>query len=246
MAKTRTQIKAMVQEYTKRGVEKATVIENACDEALKIAIGLHPFKDAESDPSDITISADAVSVALTTISNLVHIVSARVLEAASSRTMPLSLRDRVWWDRNVINPSDNSAGWPLYAMKRGTTLYIDRPAQSGLTLRLRVVTDQVFATDATVCPVAVLDNFIVDYATYKVFAAIENATSAMFWRTVALGPNFENPSVPESARIGGSLMLAINSDKYDLADDMQAGRAPTTQDGLSVENLTTGDTDTWY
>jgi hypothetical protein len=46
MARTRAAIKVAVDNNTGRGTEKATLIETLCDEALKVAVNAHPFRDA--------------------------------------------------------------------------------------------------------------------------------------------------------------------------------------------------------
>ncbi len=47
MAKTRAQIKTSVNYNTGRATEKDLLIDELCDDALKLAIGKHPFRDAQ-------------------------------------------------------------------------------------------------------------------------------------------------------------------------------------------------------
>lgn len=248
MARTRTQIKAAVGYNTGRGTQKATLIETLCDEALKVAVTEHAFRDALSYPSDITITEDATSVDISSISNLVHIVSARIIEASGSRNAPLVMKDRTWWAKNVVNASDNPKGWPVYGLRQGTTVLLDRPASGGLTLRLVVSVEQTFTNDASACPIAILDTFVVQYVTAFVFLSIENDASYWKWRRLAIGPRWDEGIV------GGSLIHAIQADKFDISEEFRAeryGEGQLRMGGLAIENLDTGhdrygEIDIWY
>lgn len=232
-ARTRSAIKTLVEANT--GRTKDTLESSLCDTALKIALMQHHFKDAQSSPSDFTITEDATSVDISGISDLVNIVTARIVEASGSRNMILKLKTRTWWDLHIRNAEDNQKGWPIYAMKWGSTLLLDRPADSGLELRLRITTVQTFATDATVCPIAVLDIFVEDYVTGGVFANLENWTSSKHWMRKALGAQYEL-----NGKIGGELANAIASDSImDKALDVRAepsGPSAERAGGISILN----------
>ncbi len=127
-------------------------------------------------------------------------------------------------------------------------MYFDRPVQSGLTLRIRESTAKVFSDDDTVCPVACLDLFVKEYATAEVFLSIENNESYWAWRRRALGPKFDE------GKVGGSLLRAINSDKYGLGEDVRVEEPNAfgrTQTGMSVLNQIIGhsrydEIDSWF
>jgi hypothetical protein len=232
MARTRTQIKTAVDNNTGRGTEKATLIETLCDEALKVAVTAHPFRDSRSNPSDLTITEDATSVDISSISNLVHIVTARVVQADGDSNIQLPMKDATWWDKNVINAEDNLKGWPNYGMRDGTVVRLNRPAESGLELRLRVSTEQTFASDATTCPIVILDTFVVQYVTAFVFLSINMKEEFAYWKHMALGWKWDEGIV------GGSLKHAINADKFDLSEEMVMEPPGKVKDaGISVENL---------
>ena len=225
MARTRAQIKAVVQEFTKRGTEKATLIELMCDEALRLAIQAHPFMDAQSEPADIAITASATSVSLSTITGLRHIISARIVDA-SNDTSELIMRSATWWDMYVANPAMNNQGWPSSGLWRGTsTLYLDCPADSGLSLKMRVATDKAFTTDSTECPVAVLDMFVTNYVVAKVYQALEQLESYKTWYFQAVGL-----TIDVDRKAGGLLLGAIEVDQRTRAEATKMGRyagAPT-------------------
>lgn len=238
MARTRTQIKAIVQEFTKRGTEKATLIELMCDEALRMAIQAHPFMDAQSEPADVAITANATSVSLATITGLRHIISARIVDTSDS-TRELIMRSATWWDMYVANPSMNTQGWPSNGLWRGTsTLYLDCPADSGLSLKMRVATDKAFTSDATECPVAVLDMFVTSYVIAKVYQALEQLESYKTWYSQAVGFTFDLDRKP-----GGLLLGAIEVDQRTRAETTKMGRYQGAPTGGSV-SIQNGDSTT--
>jgi len=239
MARTRTQIKTAVDNNTGRGTEKATLIETLCDEALDIAGNVHAWRSARSTPSDVTITEDATSVDISAVTGLIHIVSARIVQASGTLNSPLIMKDDVWWAKHVINAEDRQKGWPTFGNRDSSTLVkLSRPAESGLELRLRVTTAQTFASDATVNPIPVLDTFIAQYATAFVFLSIQDGDAFTFWHRLALGYKWNDQGVP-----GGSLVQAINSDKYDLSEEMAFEpqfSGNRNNGGMSVLNNITG------
>ncbi len=244
MAKTRGELKTLVIAHT--GRNKDTLMDSLCNDALKIAVMLHAFRDSLSIPSDFAITEAATSVDISSASAL-HIVTARIVQTSGSQNKKLIIKDRQWWDRKVINPEDNQKGWPTYGLRWGDNIVLDRPANSGLSLRLRVTTVPAFADDSTECPISVLDLFVEKYVAAHVFLSMENRESYIFWKSEALGPAFDRGS------IGGELLNAINSDKYDPAQELKVERASDVSSniGISVENQITGhgrfgEVDTWY
>ena len=229
MAWNRHKIKRMVE--MNLGGRSNDELENIlCDEALDVALDVHNFGDAISIPSDITITEDANSVSIATVTNLKNIVTARIVEASGSRNEKLIMKNRTWWDTFVINAEDNQKGWPEFGMRAGTTVYLDRPANSNLELRLRVTTLQTFSNDNTECPVAILDKFVVKYVTAEMFAKLKQTEAARDWRSKALGPYFDTRGEP-----GGFLAMAINHDKADIAEELQM-RDQEHITGVSVRN----------
>ncbi len=238
MSRTRAQIKTAVDNNTGRGTEKATLIETLSDEALKVAGLAHPFRDSRSLVDDISIDDNATSVSISTISNLIHIVTARIVEADGAKNTPLPLKGEIWWAKNVINAEDNNKGWPRVGMRRGATVQLDRPSESGLELRLVVSTEKTFTNDATTCPIAILDLFVVQYVTAFVFLSIEATERFAYWKHLALGWKWDD------GIIGGSLKHAIGTDEADIAEEsVMEGPPVAGLNGVSVQNLLTGHSD---
>jgi len=244
MARTRSTIKTLIRSHT--GLTKETVENAACDTALKLALLRHPFRDAISTPADFTLTEDAYSVDISSASAL-GIVTARIVEADGKRNTELILKNRTWWDKNIINAEDNVKGWPLHGMRTGSTMNFDRPLQSGLELRLRITTEQTFTDDNTVCPIAILDIFVEKYATYEVFMDIGNVGRAATFKIQALGPKYDD------GEIGGALKDAIDFDFKEIGEDYRMERDITgNQNGLAVLNNLgswherNGEVDVWY
>jgi hypothetical protein len=144
MALTRSQIKTAVNDNTGRGTEKSALIERLCDEALKVAISKHPFREIQGQLTDVAITENSTSVEISTVltSTLVHIATARIVDTSGSTNTILKMKDRTWWDRNVINSADNTKGRPQFGHRYGATVLLDRPAESGLSLRLVATQEQ--------------------------------------------------------------------------------------------------------
>ena len=229
MAWNRHKIKRMVE--MNLGGRSNDELENAlCDEALDVALDSHNFNDAITIPSDFTITEDATSVSISSITKLKNIVTARIVEASGSLNTKLVMKNRTWWDTFVVEAEDNQKGWPAYGLRAGTTIYLDRPAQSGLELRLRVTTLQTFTNDNTECPIAILDKFVVKYVTAEVFAKLGLVEKARDWRSKALGPYFDT-----KGEAGGFLAMAISHDKADIAEELNV-KDQEHITGLSIKN----------
>ncbi len=232
MARTRAQIKTAVNNNTGRGTQKASLIETLCDEALKIAISKHAFRDAQDDPTILDITEDAVSVDISAITNLVHIVTAKIIQDSGTLYAPLHLRDRTWWDRHVVNPADNQKGWPKNGLRWEDTIVLERPAEDDLQLQLIVSQEKTFTDDSTETPVKILDTFITQYVTAFVFLSIQDKESYKYWKNIALGFRWDD------GVIGGTLKHAIITDKFDLSEEMVAqgpGSGPRS-DGIAILN----------
>jgi hypothetical protein len=240
VARTRGEIKTLVEAHT--GRTKDTLENSLCNTALKVALLRHPFKDAQSVPSDFTITEAATSVDISSISGLRSIISARIVEASGSRNKRLVCKTRTYWDEYVINSEDNQKGWPQFGMRVGTTIELDRPSDSGLELRLRVTTEQTFTNDNTDCPIDVLDIFVEHYVTAHIFKSLENEEMYKQWILTALGMRYLIDGT-----VGGTLADAIASDSIgDMALDLKAEPhdAPSAHSaGVSVRNLVTGHDD---
>lgn len=246
MARTRSQIKTIVDSYTGRGTEKATLIETLCDEALRVALDHQPFFDASAS-YDIVITELATSVLLTDdISDLHNVVDARIVQTDGKLNRPLPLRGRFWFDNNVVNAEDNHVGWPYNGLYDKPYIYLDRPAESNLTLRVRATTYQSFTDDNTVCPIEVLSVFVTQYVTAFLFLSIEQEQQYTFWRNICLGKRFDE------GKVGGTLLSAINTDKSAWMHYYQSERrgnygrghgALGNLGGVAVQNLVDGHED---
>ncbi len=244
MARTRLEIKTLVESHTAR--TKDTLESSLCDTALKEALMRHPFNDAISTPSDLPITEDATSVDISATSAF-NIVTARIVEADGPRNTPLIIKNRTWWDLHVINPEDNAKCWPSYGLHAGNYIHFNAPVISGLELRLRVTTEQVFATDSTVCPIACLDVFVEHYVTYGIFLDLGIHDRAIFWKIQAMGPKYD------IGEIGGSLKTAIDHDSKEIGEDLAVEPRGSTNPnpGLAILNDNSGhprygEVDMWY
>ena len=247
MARTRAEIKTLIHGNT--GRTKDTLESSKCDSALKVAIQNHAFWESITDTyTDFALTEADESEDISSASPE-HVVTATIVETDGSRNLPLILKNRIWWAKRVVNASDNTQGWPKYGMYISGVMYFDRPVQSGLTLRVRVSTAQTFATDATECPIAALDIFVEEFVTAEVFLALGQMDSYYAWRRKALGGKYD-----ADGTVGGSLLKAINFDKFGLGEELEMEPPIGLNDarfGLSILNSIDGHpregfTDWWF
>jgi len=242
-ARTRGQILDLVHEHT--GRTKAVVEAAACNDALKMAQMKHAFRDAQTTASDYGITAAATYVTVNPSTTIVGIVSGRIIETSGSRNKILRFKTRNWWDEHVINPEDNMKGWPEYALHQKPYVFLDRPADSGLSLRLRLNLEAIFTSvgstgiSTCVCPIYVLDKFVEYYTTAQVFQSIRSWDSYAAWMRKALGPKWDTTGEP-----GGELLQAIQADSIlDTALDIRADEPMPSVGGVAVENVIEGHDD---
>ncbi len=228
MAYTRTQILSNVRTNTGRDASSRASL---CDEALKIAVHAHPFRDSISTVS-IAIASGDYEADISSISNLVHIVTAVLIDSTSRERRHLVMKNATWWDRNIIDGSLEPAGLPTYGLRAGNTIKFDRPSDRAMTLRLSVSTEVSFASDNSECPIPILDVFVEQYVTAMFFRSIGDATSYVVWKSSALGPQWD------AGVVGGTLKHAIELDKLDLCEEHVWERYPSDERcGIAIRNL---------
>jgi len=253
MAKTRAEIAALVVLNTGRS-DKTSLINSQCDNALKVAVTEHPFQDSLHICDDLTIDEDATSVDISTLTEssvsvgtVIDIITARIVEADGSRNKILKLKNKQWWDKNIVNPEDNQKGWPRFGLKFGSKIILECPAMSGLELRLRVSSVPTFAGDDVECPIGILDVFVEQYVTAMVYLSLGMTDKYLSWYIMALGRDYDR------GRVGGTLLQCKQKDRSESAEDKVVERDMSTakERGVSVKNLITGhdrcgEIDTWY
>jgi hypothetical protein len=214
MSKTLSDLRASVHLNTGRGVDKADLINNLLNQAIDVAVNKYPFRHTVAT-TDIALVENATSHSLSALTGLAHVVYALIYETAGTRYQKLTMKDNIWWNRSVIDASRNNKGWPVYVYRDTTTLYFDRPLESGLTLRIATSRIPSMTSDASVFSIPILETFIVQYATALLFLSLENVESYNFWKSIALGPQWD------IGIVGGSLKHAIDSDSYDIAEEFK-------------------------
>ncbi len=217
MARTRGEIITLVKSHTgwTDRTDKDTLLDSLCDSALKYAVMEHPFRDLTTLTSGETeITTANTTVDLSGFSPAVFkIVSARLLRVTNTtdngRFLPL--RNRKYWDKNIIDPTTNINGIPAQALRVGTTLYLDRPIESDWKLRLRYSTLNTYTSDSTETPSELLDLFVEYKVTADLFFDLEDMEKFAIWNRRAIGNNPEFP--------GGELGRAIRADDREEAKE---------------------------
>lgn len=230
-------------------VAQAVSLNKYCNDALKIAVHAHPFRDTVSIATLNLVSGSATAFDMLrgTVGNVINVVGARII--TNGVRGKLKFKGAAWWMDRVVDETLNDEGIPKYAIRRKTvtseTIVVDRPVVAGSTMRICYSVEPVFTSDSTENPIPGLDVFITQYVTAQAFLRLENVDMYVQFKRSALGFQYDE------GKIGGSLKHAIDADMYDIADDVDA-EAPegpvndVTPNGVSILDLTTGVTKTWY
>lgn len=167
--------------------------------------------------------------------------------AGGSKNSVLAIKNKIWWDKNIINPEDNQKGWPTYGLHFGSNIILGRPSDDGLLLRLRVSSVPTFADGDTECPIEVLDLFVEQYVTAMTYLSLGMNDKYLSWYLLALGRNYDR------GEVGGTLLSAIDKDKSSGAEDrkVERGAVNRREGGITIENEITGsynygNTAHWY
>lgn len=247
MAKTRSEIKAEVVLNTGRS-DKTNLMDTLCENALKLAVNTHPFEDVTYACDDLSITEDATSVDISALEEasvplgvVVDILTVTVVEADGDRNYPLVIKNRQWWDKNIVNPEDNQKGAPQYGLKETGLITLDRPAESGWELRIRASAIPTFSSDSSECPIAIIDTFVVQYVTAFIYLSLGMQDQYITWYYLALG------SQHIRGIVGGSLLIAMSSDRSEPAEDKKVDGGRTLANrGLAVYDVLNDRTVTWY
>lgn len=178
MAYTRSQIKTLVQSRTGR-TDKDTIIEFACDEALQKAMMIHDFDLNTELDADISVVEDDLYATLAT--DVYKVISALTIDSGDSAAI-LEIKDKTWFDRFALNPSDNLKAQPTHAYFSGGRLYFNCACDASYTVRVRTTSIPSFSSDSTECPISTLDIYVAAYATSEVFFDLEYESKYMLWR----------------------------------------------------------------
>jgi hypothetical protein len=179
MALTRAEIRTLIESHLGR-VDKTTLINSLCANALKAACQVHNFNDACA-VSDIAMVANQNYFSISGIDKL---VSVRVIWPTNVQSWVLTMKDRRWWDENIVNENDENAGQPSYGLRFGTNVYMYPVPDLAYTARVRSLTIPSWTTDIA-CPISCLDLFIEAWVTSKVFKSIEDFDNEKFWMSEA-------------------------------------------------------------
>lgn len=222
MARTRGELKTLIKEHIgwQDRTDKDSLIESLCDSALKYAIMEHDFRDLTTVTSGETeIPVGDTEVDISSFSPAVYkIITAKLLRANSSTESgyPIPLRNRVWWDKFVIDPENNMPGIPRQLLRVKNTLHLDRPITDAWLLRLRYSSINIFTSDSTETPSELLDLFVEYKVTADMFFSLEDMEKFALWNRRAIGNNPEFP--------GGELGRAIRADDKEMAKEMKLTR----------------------
>lgn len=222
MARTRAQIKTLVKQHVgwQDRTDKDSLIESLCDSALKYALMEHAFRDlttVTSGEAEITVGDTEFDLSAFDPS-VYKVISARLIRssATTDEAYILPFKNRMWWDKFIVDPSIRTQGVPQNGLRVKDKIYFDRPIESGWKLRLRYTSINTYTSDTTPTPSELLDLFVEYKVTADTFFSLEDMEKYMIWNRRAIGNNPEFP--------GGELARAIRADDRETAKELNLTR----------------------
>jgi len=245
MARSVTKIGTYVARNTGRTLSDSQLTD-FCDEALRVALNVHPFADSISIES-IEISEGDSSVDISSISDIIHTIAVQAIDKSGESSRPIIMKDKVWWNRNVVDADQRRSDWPRYGHRAGNIIDLNCKVNRDLTIKVIVSTVKTYEDTTSPGPIDTLDIFVGHYVTAMAFLSLQDDQAYQRWKTVALGHRWD------VGEVGGSLANAIASDKFDLSTEMRASyySDDVADFGLSVRNLNSSHDDynniqSWY
>lgn len=205
LGQLRTRISSNIGNRT----DKNTIIDEALNEGLEELVKRHYFRDAISEMADVSVVADASSVALP--SDVHQVIEARLIDGTLS--YPFIVKSKKWVTSRWPNISEDNTGKPTLGYIEGDSLYLYPVSSGSYKIRATVVSfPDPLIENGDVPGIKNVDSVLTAYATSEVFASMQDFESAGWW----LG-KFER-----------RIQEAIRSDQKETANDLIVDPSPST------------------
>lgn len=250
MARTRDEILVLVKSTT--GFSgKDSYLEAQCDNAIKVAQLKHSYVEATIERT-WAITTDAVSVQIQGVGGsdgdannwkVTDILSARIISTVDDDFGVLTLKNRIWFSRELPSPEDNDQGWPVYGVRFGDYIRFDRPVEAGRSLYLWATNILSFANGSSECPIDLLDLYVEEYVTAFAFL---NIHEDQFYREhLQVANGFLADAMAADIETAQELAMARGGNATGYGKD---GRAITNQTNYGAGSYLKqpGDVSTWY
>lgn len=172
----RAQIRSLVIDHTGRS-DKVTLIDSMITAALKKVSAEKNWRDLLTE-SSVTMTVGGETALLDTA--MVRMIEARIIDGLSS--YKLDIRTKSWLVQRWPDFSSLASSKPRYAYIEGNFLHLLPPPDEALTLKYsyyKRVTD--LTDDTTELSIAILDEAIIAYATFRTFKSLQMYEDANQW-----------------------------------------------------------------
>lgn len=176
MSLLRSQMRTLVQGNTSR-TDKDTLINSYMTLAVDEIGRRHSFQEQESEIT-LTLNDGDGSVVLPTGTQVLK--ELRYVDGTSS--VPVSIRPKTVIVKLFPSISSLTNGRTAYAYVEGDTLYVIPPMSGTHTLVATVVSQlDALDDDNDTLQVDGLENAVISYATWKLFASLQQYADATYW-----------------------------------------------------------------
>lgn len=187
---TRLELVERIEGNLKRE-DKTTEIQNALNDMLKEAVNKHYFALTIDLTEVVTVASQNY---VDTPSDLLGIITLSMVERDGGAggdaitVWPLVLKNRLWWEKYVIDDVSISSGKPDFAYHDRTNakLYITSiPDTAVYYVRFWFTKYPSMSADGTTNPIPVLDLWLVSRVTELIFRSLERWKAAAFYERKA-------------------------------------------------------------
>lgn len=176
MSRTVQQIIDLVS-YNLRGrTDKNSLIIELINSALKDAVLEHDFEAAESTEDKITTAnVDYVSLP-TGFLSATSVCGIQPSTGTPTLVWPMFVKDRKWWNLNVVDGSGNVAVRPTVCLidEGSSRLYFAAPSDDAYRIRIRFRKFPTVSAVTDINPYSILDNWIPEEVSAGVWLTLEN------------------------------------------------------------------------
>lgn len=174
---TREELREKVMLNIGGRMDKTTVINDALEQGLKLAVDLHSFRALRSE-GDVDIVENDKSVNLPV--NTFQLIEARLVDGVMS--YPITIKDKKWLVDRWSNVEDVSTGKPVYGYVEGNVLYLYPVSNGSYTIRITVCINPSFIdADITENPIPCIDMALVYFGTAQAMRNLQMFDYADQW-----------------------------------------------------------------
>jgi hypothetical protein len=161
-------------------------MQSLCNDALKVAVDDHDFNPLRVE-TDRTCVADQAYVTLPT--DIIELLAVRGRDSAAGVSWPVTVKSVSWWETYIGTSSDEGSHRPVLAAEdkaNSNLLIFPPPSTTDYHIIMLATSYPSFAGDATENPVPVLDQWLIDWVTHRIFKSLQLHNDSDYWKRAAI------------------------------------------------------------